>query len=201
MKKYFYWCGLIAPIVYVLAVVIGGFLIPHYSHINQVISEMDPLIDEKYSAILNILFGIYNVLTLIYGVMLFYFYHKKSSSFTIQSVSIVLISLGGLLMYFFPMDPIGNPTSTEGVVHIVLSTIMAPLTILVCLLGYWTFNNNEKMRIYSLVSSIIIFVFGGASAAFTANNLPMMGLLERITIGAYITWLFVTSLYYKEKNQ
>jgi hypothetical membrane protein len=197
MKKYFYWCGIIAPLLYVLAVIIGGALIPHYSHMNQAISEIDPLIEDKYGVIINILFGLYNILTLVYGIMLFILYKNKGSSHKIQSLSIVAISIGGLLMYFFPMDVTGAPVTANGTIHIVLAGLMSPLTILVCFLGYWTFPNDKEMRLYSLIAAAMTSIFGMASAAFSTNALPFMGLLERIAIGAYIGWIFISALYYK----
>lgn len=200
MKKYFYWCGIIAALSYITAVIVGGALIPNYSHINQAISEIDPLINHNYKILIVILFGLYNVLALIYGIMQYLLFNNNGTICKIQSLSITIISLAGLSMYFFPMDIVGSEATAVGIIHLVLAGIMAPLTILSCILGFWVFKKNKKMRVYSLITGIIIFICGGTAAFFAANALPGMGLFERITIGSYIIWLFLTSLYYM-KNQ
>ncbi len=72
-----------------------------------------------------------------------------------------------------------------------LGTIVALL-----MLGLW-FRNMAELKgysTYSLISVVVIFVSGGLTAAAMANSYPLFGLLERITIGTFIVWLFITGL-------
>jgi hypothetical protein len=195
MKKHFYIFGIISLVTYVLAVVIGGFLIPEYNHLNQAISEIEPLIKNNAKYIVTSLFTVYNVCALCYGISQYNIFKKKTIK--VQAICISLISLFGILMYFFPMDIVGSDVTVKGVIHIALAGLMAPLTVAVCFLGYFSYKSNKKMSIYSLLTSIIILVCGGSSAYLTANSLPFMGLLERITIGSYVLWLFITAIYYR----
>ena len=41
------------------------------------------------------------------------------------------------------------------------------------------------------ISVVIIFISGRLSAAAMANHHPLFGLIERVTIGTFILWLFV----------
>jgi hypothetical protein len=198
MKKYFYIFGIISLISYVLAVIIGGFLIPNYSHLNQAVSEIEPLIKNNFKYIVTILFTVYNICVLCYGIGQFLIFKKRIIK--VQAIFISLISLFGILMYFFPMDIIGSDATIKGIIHIILAGLMAPLTILTCFLGYFYFKHDKVMRLYSLLTSIIIIVCGGTAAYLTANSLPFMGLFERITIISYILWLFITAIYYKNNK-
>lgn len=45
--------------------------------------------------------------------------------------------------------------------------------------------------IYSFVTLAVVFITGGAAAAGAAVGSPLMGLLERATIGAFLQWVFV----------
>jgi hypothetical protein len=47
---------------------------------------------------------------------------------------------------------------------------------------------------YSLLSLLLVFVSGGLGAAAIAMRSPYLGLVERVTIGAYIQWVFVLAL-------
>lgn len=200
MKQKFYLFGFLAPIFYLMAVIMGGFLINDYSHLNQMVSEIDPLLEGGSKILVNSLFWLYNICSLLYGSGIYLNYKKRGASYIIQALCIIVISLSGMLMYFFPMDIMKTEITTVGVIHIALATLIAPLTVMGCFVGYWAFESNNKMRIYALMTSIVILVFGMTSAIFTANLMTGMGLLERITIGSYILWLSVTAFYYKNNK-
>ena len=44
------------------------------------------------------------------------------------------------------------------------------------------------------ISGIIIFISGGLAAYTGATLSPILGLMERITIGGFLQWLFVIAL-------
>jgi hypothetical protein len=60
-------CGILSPILYVMTVALGGFLRPDYSHKSQFISELI-VIDAPNKNMLDALFGLYNLLTIAFGV-------------------------------------------------------------------------------------------------------------------------------------
>ncbi len=197
MKKHFYYLGILASIFYLIGVIVGGFLIPHYSHISQFISEIDSLISSDKRIITTIIFGAYNVLCALYG--LFYYLNNRGKRLeVVQGICVFIIGLCGFLMLFFPMDIIGEAVTLRGIIHIVLAGIIAPLTILCTTIGFWAFKSDKSMRTYSLVTGIVIFISGGLTSLLTASSFKAIGILERITIGSYIIWLTVTALYQKK---
>jgi hypothetical protein len=65
--RYFFLCGMIAPVLFILTAILGGALRPGYSHIANTVSELfspgspnKPLLDAFHTifAILLILFGV-----------------------------------------------------------------------------------------------------------------------------------------------
>ncbi len=94
----------------------------------------------------------------------------------------------------FPQDPGGIPTTFAGSMHLIMAGVASLGTIMgVLMLGLWFKNFSELNGLvaYSIVSAAVIFISGGLTAAAMANNFPFFGILERITIGAFILWLFV----------
>ena len=202
MKKNWYWLGMIGAIIYIMGVIIGGMLIPGYSHINQAISEIDPLISDNYRYITTILFGLYNLSCFMYGIALFLEYKKGRLSNKVQAVSLGIIGLSGILMYFFPMDIVGSKTTFLGIMHIILVGIVAPLTILATALGFVTFKDKKWMKYYSLITCVIVTISGGFTAYFASEGMQSgFGILERITIGSFILWLFISGIYNMKRSK
>jgi hypothetical protein len=63
----------------------------------------------------------------------------------------------------------------------------------ILLMGFW-FRNSQRLRrygLYSFLSVAAVFLSGGLAAISVANQSPVGGLVERITIGGFLQWLFV----------
>jgi hypothetical protein len=103
--------------------------------------------------------------------------------------------LGVLMNRFFPQDSGGPPVMVSGTVHGVLAGVLSLGTMLAMLCtGLWLrhISGLHAYRIYSLTSLHLVFVFGGLGAI--ATHSPYLGLVERVTIGAFLQWFFVIAL-------
>jgi hypothetical membrane protein len=193
--------GILAPIAYIVVVVVGGLLRPGYSHIAQYVSELiETGVPNK--AILDPLFAIYNILTIAFGIGLFLYIRNVSENRrrtvgTAGALVLVLEGLVGFLTVFFPQDPIGSPATATGNMHIVLASLSSLTTMLAMLLvGLW-FRVIPALRSYGLYSFIslgVVFISGGVAASTIAHPGPVNGLIERVTIFGFIQWLFVVAL-------
>ena len=201
MKKLLMLCGVFAAVIYVGTVILGGLLRPGYSHISMAISEL--VADGAPNRpLLSSHFLLYNALLSMFGIGLLLKANKQSrgriSSIVGSLALTLLVGLAGILMELvFPQDPGGIPTTFAGTMHIVMASVASLGTMVaVLMLGLWFRNTAELKRYstYSLSSVAIIFVSGGLTAAAMANNYPFFGLLERITIGTFIVWIFITGL-------
>lgn len=197
-NKFLMFSGVLAPLTYVLAVVIGGILRPGYSHITQYVSELIEA-GAPNKAILDPLFSIYNILTIAFGIGLLLYIRETSENRrkmigTIGACILVAEGLFGFVTVFFPQDPIGSPATSTGNMHIVLASLSSLTTMLAMLLfGLWfrVIPNLRTYGLYSFVSLAIVFISGGVAASTIAHPGPVNGLIERVTIFGFIQWLFV----------
>jgi Protein of unknown function (DUF998) len=200
MKKLLMLCGCSAAVIYVGTVILGGLLRPGYSHISMAISEL--VADGAPNrSLLSSLFLLYNALLTIFGIGLFLQVNSqtgKKRSGIIGSLALVLVGMAGILMELvFAQEPGGTATTFIGIMHFVMAGI-ASLGTMVALLGIglW-FRNIPELKsyvLYSIISFAIIFVSGGSSVPAMANHSQLFGLIERITIGTFILWMFMIGL-------
>jgi hypothetical protein len=95
------------------------------------------------------------------------------------------------------MDPIGVQAIFAGTMHNILGGIVAFATIIMPFLkglGLRQTNGFQGYAKYSFISSAIIFVSGLTGVILAGQGVHLFGLFERITIGSYEVWIFVTTL-------
>lgn len=193
--------GVLAPIVYAIAVVLGGAMWPGYSHVSRFVSDLIG-VGAPNAWLLDPLFGLYNLLVLGFGLGMYLAVppavNPRKRLWTAAAGVLLLQGLFGTLTLFFPEDPVGKHMTMTGTMHIVMAGLSS-ITTMVCmlLLGLW-FRGREatrRMALYSFISVGFVFVTGGLTGAlgFAAHS-PVAGLLERLTIGGFLQWLFVTAL-------
>lgn len=184
--------GSVAAGAYLVAVILGGVLVPGYSHLSQAISELVPLSEGTATVVLELLFGLYNLFVVIFGVLVVV--AARTPLHRAVGLLLAVVGLLGGMIAFFPMDLVGSQPTTAGVIHLVLAGLLAPMTLALALLGAVGARGNRSYRVVSLVCFAMILVFGPLAAASAANLWPIMGLLERLTIGAFIFWVLVSAL-------
>lgn len=195
MKKIYPLVGILGPIIYILAVFIGGALRHDYSALYNAISELS-MANAPNKLLMDILFGLYNGFILIFGVGAFLDTDFTSKKFNSAVLMLVLIGILGLLVLVFTQDPRGSPATLYGTLHIALSGVTALLTIISVILVGSSFKDYVGLKNftwYSYVTAILIFLSGGAGAASIANNSPIGGLFERITIFLFMVWVIIFS--------
>ena len=195
MKKIYPLFGIIGPVVYILAVFIGGAIRHDYSALYNSISELT-MVNAPNKILLDILFGFYNIALLIFGIGAYLDSSIDSKKYNVATLMLVLIGILGLLVLVFTQDPRGTPATLYGTLHIVLSGITAALTIISILLIGLSFKKYSKMKIftwYSYTTSLLILLSGGAGAISLANNNGFGGFFERVTIFLFMIWVITLS--------
>lgn len=193
-------CGILAPLLYVATVALGGALYPGYSHRAQPVSDLVAA-GAVNKALLDPLFALYNLLTLAFAWGLFRRvgiapYRAGSRWGRAVAFCLAAEALFGLLTLAFPESPGGlAPTlGGTGALHVVFAGLSSVATMLTLwLVGLWV-RSRPRLRLlalYSFVSVLAVLLSGGAAAVAVAHGSPIGGLLERITIGGYLQWLFV----------
>ena len=119
--------------------------------------------------------------------------------------AIVLLVQGifGMLTLFFPEDRGGARMSTIGILHIVLAGLSSITTMgAMLLLGFWFRGANATAGLgaYSLVSVGFVFATGGLLVVLGIHS-PVAGLVERLTIGGFLQWLFVIAVFLSRQRK
>ena len=195
MKKIYPLIGILGPIIYILAVFVGGALRHDYSALYNAISELS-MANAPNKLLMDILFGLYNVFILIFGVGAFLDPDFKSKKFKSGALMLFVIGVLGLMVLVFTQDPRGTPATLFGTLHIALSGVTAALTIISVVVIGLSFKDYVGMKSfswYSYLTALFIFLSGGAGAASIAANSPFGGLFERITIFLFMVWVLVFS--------
>jgi hypothetical protein len=107
----------------------------------------------------------------------------------------------GLLWLPFPMSPrdelVGASISSNDVGHIVM-TIASVSLICACIIG-GSAASGRTFAVYSWSTIVATLLFGGLTGVLSGNldkgePTPWMGLVERISMGAWFVWLAVFAI-------
>jgi hypothetical membrane protein len=186
--------GVAAPIVYAATVMWGATLVPGYSHLTDFISALNQSGQIGTEAVQS-LFLLYNGLVLVFATMCLRRL-SRSPEWMMTFLLLFAIAALGILMAPFPQDPVGDPMTTIGTIHIVLAGLAS-----ICSMGAIWFSGlawrrtkkGEDLALFSFVCLGIVFGSGLFAAAAAVGGWNIAGLLERVTIGTFLLWMLVTA--------
>ncbi len=183
--------GIIAILFYVLHIIIGGLLWNGYSHLQQPISDLTSAGAPNRDMML-VFTNLYSGLVLIFAVSFTVYERKKHDKLVLWGgVCFIVLHCISISYAFFPEDLPGTKETFQGFMHIAVTALIVPFTILAPLLIGLGFRKEKEWRAFGLFSILIgisIVIFGGMSAVFFVNKLPYFGLVERINIGGLQLW-------------
>lgn len=186
--------GILSPIIYTAAWILGGIIREDYNHIEKDISSLYA-IDAPHRKLFQTLF-------LLSSVLLLFFYlglHEGINDDSTDILAPVLFILSGILAVivalFFPLDAGGEIKTYRGKMHLILIVISGILTIggMVALwLRLETVADWSGFAFFSLVSAIISLITVIFSGIYAGSK--YMGIVERIMVTPYELYYLVLSL-------
>jgi hypothetical protein len=187
-------CGILAPIIYVSALIVGNILDPTYSQVGKTISELIAQ-GAPNRDLLNGIFIVYNVLLIPFAFGMFYGL-KKGWARNIISVALIISGVLGIAWtLFFPLDVGGKSVSLTGQLHLAVGGLVVPL-IFALELSFWRGARKDsrwkRSSKFSLAIFAVTLMFGLATIVFV--NSDFRGLLERITTGSFLLWVEVLAI-------
>jgi hypothetical protein len=195
-KKLLFSAGMIAVLFYVLHVVLGGYLWKEYNPLQQPISNLTATGAPNRNLLL-VFTNIYGILVLIFALAFTVFESKNHHKLVLWGgVSFILMHLISISYGFFPQDLPGSVVTFTGTMHLVVTGLIVPFTILSPFLIGFGLIKEPKLKtfgIYSIISGFLILIFGSLCGIFFANKLPYFGMVERINIGVLQMWTFMLS--------
>ena len=194
-RKFMYYGGILSPIFFVLVDIIGGIITPDYSRIINAVSELTQAGSENIyllsslffiSAVMGIGFGI--------GIVTEFSYSRSKLIFSGGILIIINGIFSGLTGTIFPMDPFNVDITFAGTMHIILTALNAlMIMLLIPMMGIGFYRERQwvSFRLYSIITLLIIVIFGGSTPVLMMNDIGLLGLFERIVIYSYLLWFFV----------
>lgn len=188
--------GMLAVFFYTAHVVLGGLLWKGYSHLQQPISDLTATGAPDRSLLL-IFTTVYSLLALLFAVSFFVLESKKHHKFVVWgSLFFILTHVISLAYAFFPQDLPNQPVTFSGVMHIVVTALIVPFTILSPIfIGIGFIKEQAWRRIghFSVLAGCLLVIFGGTTAYLYAMKLSWFGIAERLNIGTLQLWTFYLS--------
>lgn len=197
LRKILVSCGVVAPVLYVVTAIVGAALRPNdYSHIVNAISELLSN-GAPNKAVLDVVFNIYNALLLVFAIGAYFAMKNLPRTCRVAMGILIGIQVLSFSWGFFPMDPLGAEATFAGTMHNILGGVVALATIIMPILmglGLRRLDGFNRYAVYSFISSAIIFTSGLMGVILAGQGVQLFGLFERITIGTYEVWIFVTAM-------
>lgn len=193
-------CGTAGSIVYILHVVIGGFLWEGYDHMSMVVSTLTA-IGFKYTFLLSALTIASGTLLLIFSIGAYrIFMAVTNSKLIITGTKLMTASLSLVVVeyIFIPYDNTVPFENIKNLPHEAATFFVVSGLILACFLiglGLKTTLISKRFGAYSIICSAIVAFFGACTPLLILIDAPIAGLIERIGMITLYSWFFAASLY------
>ncbi len=186
-------CGIVAPILFTVLVIVESLLRPGYSQIFNDISDLGL---GPYSIIQNISFMIFGILSIGFAIGLgnnLPYRAGKAAKWLVIVFGVCIVLAGVTLL----SAPAGMIYAKDVISHGLVSAIAFLLIIIAQFMIWLALRGNDdavwgRYRIYSLISgllSILTLIF----LSYTQFS-PFHGVSERLFIAVWLIWIEVTGL-------
>lgn len=191
--------GAFGVLLYVLHVVLGGWLWEGYSHLQQPISDLTAqgAPDRALLTAITVLYGVFSIVFAVSVYLLLKRFAPKLAR--IGALVFLALHMVSITYGLFPQDAGGAAMTFQGIMHLAITALIVPLTILAPLLIGFGLRKVPAFRNYgnySVITGVFILLAGGTTAIFFAKGWPYFGLVERLNIGALQLWMLVSSIQF-----
>jgi len=203
-RKLLLLSGILAMIWYVVINIIVPIQYPGYNMASQTVSELSA-IDSPTRTYWFVLCIFYSLLFLAFGVGIWLSANRNRKLLFVAGIIICDSVLG----FFWPpmhrreIIAAGGGTLTD-TLHLVWAFIH--LILMLLMIGFGAAVFGKSFRIFSVAIVLVFVIFGiltsKESVGIEANlPTPSVGIWERITISAYMLWIFVFVIALIRRNR
>ncbi len=188
-------CGFLASLLYVGTDITGGWLYPGYSFSSQAISELGA-IDSPAKTFVDLLFPIYQLMLVGFGLGVYHEAAEQNRPLRITGAALILYGAIGVAISFAASFVAMHERGTASVVfdasHTIVSAVFVALLLIA--IGSGAFAYGRVWRAYSLITLLMVIVFGALTAPFaarlaTGQSTAGLGILERICVYSSLLWV------------
>ncbi|MBT3319993.1 MAG: DUF998 domain-containing protein [Clostridia bacterium] len=198
VTRYLILVGVVSPLLYFGASFIGGAANQGYSHIKDSVSDLLIKGSPKLPTLDTMMIISFVFIALSCAAMLIT--HAPSLKGATKA-GIIVVGLSGVFSLFssiiFRLDPHSSGMTVNTSMHITFVALAAIATIVGgMLIGFTMFSVGgwSGFRIYTVITFAFMLVGAAISPVIVANNVPVVGLVERISIIAYNQWFVVVAI-------
>jgi hypothetical protein len=194
-------CGLAYAAWYVISNdVIAATYYEGYSRMDQAVSELSAT-SAPTQTFLNAAVPFSTALLIAFGVGVWRA-SKNRRMLRVTAAAFVAQALTFPIWMLFPMssrkDMVAGAAATNDIGHIALTVITIALIMTQIVTGAIAID-DRRFRLFSIAMATSTLVFGATTGVLSADiasgdPTPSMGLLERISIGAWLVWIGVLSV-------
>ena len=187
--------GILTPPLYVAINLLGAAQWENYSFASQAVSELSAIGAPSRSLLLW-LGAVYDLFVLAFALGV---WRSAGSKRSLRLTAAFLLGtvIVDTLFRFAPMHMRGTPPTLTDTMHIVLSAAISLCILLAVASSAAAFG--RWFRVFA-IATILIMLVAGAWTGFEARGVPtnaptpVLGLTERIDIGAYLLWTVVLAV-------
>jgi hypothetical protein len=187
-------CGMLSPVLYTLLWILGGILVPGYSHIRDDVSSLYA-IDAYRRWFFQPLFILCSTLLLVFFLGLHRGVNQGNGSVVGPVLFIISSLLGVVVACLFPLDAGGEISTLRGKLHLILIAASGVVLLPAMVLMFFRLRSVPGWKgfaVYSLVSAPVTLILVIVTSYFTGSK--YMGLVERFMVSKYQLYYFVTAL-------
>ena len=193
-------CAMVSPILYTAMWILGGVIVPGYSHIRNDVSSLFA-VDAYRRWLFQSLAIVCSLLLLAFYAGLHWTTTRGSGSIAGPALYVAAAFLGLLVACFFPLDAGGEPATWRGKGHLILIALSGVLMIAGMVLMYFRLRSAAAWRgfaLFQLVSAPVLLIGVLIMIPFTGSG--YMGLVERFMVTGYQVYYFVSGLIVYLRN-
>jgi hypothetical protein len=190
-------CGIVSSLFYAGMDVIGGTRWQSYSWISEEFSRLSA-IGAPSRPLHLVLSPVYTVLVVAFGLGVWWSTGRRRA-LRVVGGALVVYGVNSLLWpQFFPEDLTAPVSAFTNTMHIIIAGVVVLCWMLI--LGFGATAFGKRFRLYSIVTLLIVLVFGGVLTGQQAATLaagqpaPWIGLTERINIYSFYLWMVVLAI-------
>ena len=194
-------CGIMSSVLYIVMNIAAAMLYEGYDSVSQTVSELSA-IDAPTRPLWVALGVVYTLLVAAFGSGI----RESAGNNRPMRIAGGLLIIYGLIGLGWPLAPMhqrdvlaaGGGTLTD-TMHIVFSAVTVLL--MLTAVGFGAKALGKRFRLYSVVTIIILLVFGAWTAMegpkLEANlPTPWLGVVERILIFVFLLWIVVLAVIF-----
>ena len=191
------YCGIAAPVIFISALIIFGWLHPGYSHVRDLVSILSAR-EAPYEVYMN-WFGI-----IPFGVFILLFSYAYVSEHLLSilgwasGAALLIVGVLFILAGLYICDPgchTETPTLGASIHNLTATSAFGLATAAATLIGLRVFRKDKKRNYYRLALCCAGGLFGGLiGLSIVGEDGALVGLVQRMFLGFFWAFLLISAI-------